>query len=147
MDIAVLGGAIESIRALAGITKATAEAISDEKHRAALWEIRQGLMDLQERVLQDQLSRLNLVNDLDAVKKELEALKLERAKLADYELVAVAPGRHVYRSKSAAIEHFCCPSCRDAHGRIGVLQVQSGYGDDGRETNYQCSVCSFNIFA
>jgi hypothetical protein len=148
MDIAAVGGAIGAVKALVGMTKATAEAIVDEKQREKLYEIRSGLMDLQERVLEDQQSRMELLKKVDELGKELSSLKAKRSQLDDYELAEVKPGRLVYKAKQreGVPAHFACPNCFTVHGLIGVLQVEPGYGHDGRETRYKCTACSFDIF-
>lgn len=146
MDVATITGVIEAVKTLTAMTKATADAIGDEKQREKLYEIRQGLMDLQARVLDDQVSRMELVSELDKVRKELAAEREKKAALADYELAEVAKGRFVYRSKSATPAHFACPNCRTVHGLTAVLQTQPGYGVDGEETRYWCTACKFDLF-
>lgn len=146
MDMTAVGGVIGTVKTLAGMTKAMADAIGDEKHREKLYEIRQGLMDLQARVLDDQMSRMALVAELDSVKQELAAHKAKKAALDEYELVEIARGRLVYRSKTTEPRHFACPNCRSVHQLVGLLQVESGYGTDGRETMYKCTACTFQLF-
>lgn len=146
MDIATIAGVIEAVKTLTAMTKATADAIGDEKQREKLYEIRQGLMDLQARVLDDQISRMELVSELDQVRQELAAEREKKAALADYELAEVAAGRFVYRSKSAIPAHFSCPNCRTTQGLTAVLQVQPGYGYNGEETRYWCTACQFDMF-
>lgn len=148
MDIATLGGAIGAVKTLVGMTKATAEAIIDEKQREKLYEIRAGLMDLQERVLEDQQGRMELLAQLENITKERDSLKLKKSKLDDYELFAIQAGRHVYRAKpkEGAPEHFACPNCITSAENASVLQVENGYGSDGNETRYWCTLCTFQIF-
>lgn len=150
MDIAALGGALGAIKALTGMTKATAEAIVDEQQRAKLYEIRQGLMDLQERVLDDQQSRMDLVASLESTKKEVETLKARKSKLDSYQLLEISPGKYLYYStghQGSNPLHFACPNCFNTKEQIGILQEETGYGDDCRETKYQCSACEFVLFA
>lgn len=146
VDLAAIGGVVEAVRALSNMTKATAEAIADERQREKLYEIRQGLMDLQARVLDDQMSRMELVAELDRARKELAAERDKKAALDQYELVELAPGRMVYRSKTSEPRHFACPNCRSVHQLVGILQVDTGYGSDGTETKYRCTACTFRLF-
>lgn len=146
MDITAIGGAIGAVKALVGMTKATAEAIVDEKQREKLYEIRAGLMDLQERVLEDQSSRMDLLKKLDELGKELDAMKAGADKVDAYELYQIQPGRHVYRSKpqvTTSTPHFVCPNCISSTKTIGVLQVEGGYNG---QTRYWCTLCKFDIF-
>lgn len=148
MDIVAIGGAVNAIKALVGMTKLTAEAIIDEKQREKLYEIRAGLMDLQEKVLDDYQSRFALQQQLAEVIKERDALKEKKSKLNDYGLFAVGVGRHVYKVNSNvdAPEHFACPNCITSESNPNVLQVESGYGYNGTETRYWCTHCKFQIF-
>lgn len=90
---------------------------------------------------------MQIVAELDSTKTELATLKAQKAALDEYELFSVAPGRFVFCSKGGHPAHFACPNCRNTHGRINILQVESGYGDDGRQKRYQCTACSFDLFA
>ena len=148
MDIAALGGAIGAVKALVGMTKATADAMIDEKQRESLYEIRAGLMDLQEKVLEDQQSRMGLLAQLEEITKERDSLKEKKSKLNEYELFAVGPGRHVFRAKASdsSPDHFACPNCITSAGNTSVLQMERGYGNDGNETRYWCTLCTFQIF-
>jgi DNA repair exonuclease SbcCD ATPase subunit len=130
------------------MTKATADAIINEKQRESLYEIRAGLMDLQEKVLEDQQSRMELLAQLEAITKERDSLKEKKSRLNKYELFAVGPARHVYRAKAneGAPEHFACPNCIISAGNPSVLQVERGYGNDGNESRYWCTLCTFQIF-
>ena len=147
MDIAAVGGAFEAVKALVGITKATADAIVDEKQREKLFEIRAGLMDLQAKVLDDQQSRMELLKQLDIVTKERDSLQVKKSVLDDYELVAVSDGRYVYKArlKQGTTEHFACPNCITSNGIPSVLQVEGGYRG-GDRTRYWCTQCLFQIF-
>lgn len=146
MDVVAIGGVIEAVKTLAGMAKTTAEAVVDEKQREKLYEIRQGLMELQARVLDDQLTRMELVAELERTRNELSELKAQKANLDAYSLTEVAPGRFVFRAANKEPSHFACPNCRGTHGRISVLQVASGYGYDGADTRYWCTACSFELF-
>jgi hypothetical protein len=148
MDIAAVSGAITAVKTLVGMTKATAESIIDEKQREKIFEIRSGLMDLQEKVLEDQQSRMELLMQLDVVTKERDALKEKKSKLDDYELFSITSGRHVYKvkPKNGVPEHFACPNCITSKGNTSVLQVESGYGSHGSESRYWCTLCTFQIF-
>jgi len=146
VDLVSIGGVIEAVKALSSMTKAAADAIADEKQREKLFEVRQGLMELQARVLDDQMTRIGLVSELDKVKQELAAERTKKAALDDYELVELAKGRMAYRSKIAKPTHFACPNCRSVQGVVGVLQVESGYGIDQNETRYWCTACKFDLF-
>jgi hypothetical protein len=148
MDIGAVGGAIGAVKTLVGMTKATADAIIDEKQREKLYEIRSGLMDLQEKVLEDQQSRMELLTQLETITKERDSLKDKKSKLDDYELFSVGPGRHVFRAKPqiGTPDHFACPNCITSTGHPSVLQVERGYGSEGNETRYWCTLCTFQIY-
>lgn len=146
VDVVSMAGVIDAFKALTSITKATADAIADEKQREKLYEIRQGLMDLQARVLDDQMARMGLLAEIDRLKKELAAEQEKKAALDEYELVELDRGRFVYRSRTLRPPHYACPNCRSVHGLVGILQVESGYGYGGGETRYRCTACKFELF-
>jgi hypothetical protein len=147
MDISTFSDLLGVIKNLAGIAKATSDAVADEKQREKLYEIRSGLVDLQEKVLHQQQHRMELLAQLEALTKELESLKLKRARLEEYELFSVQTGRHVFRARSTegVPEHFVCPNCLTSKEIPSVLQVESGYGQVN-ETRYWCTLCNFQIF-
>ena len=148
MDIAAIGGAIGAVKALVGMTKATADAISDEKQREKLFEIRAGLMDLQEKVLEDQQSRMELLSKLDSVTKERDSLKSKKSKLDNYELFAISEGHFVFKAKQkeGVATHYACPNCYSSEESINVLQAKDGYAVGNTGTRCWCTHCDFQIY-
>lgn len=145
IDPVSIGGMLEGLRAAVGLAKTAADAAVDVKVKEAIFQIRETLYELQERALNDQQSRIELVSQLDQARRELAAERGNKAALDNYELVEIAKGRLVYRSKTGEPPHFACPNCRSVHQLVAVLQVDTGYGNDGNETMYKCTACSFRL--
>lgn len=124
---------------MSSMTKAAADAIADEKQREKLFEVRQGLMELQARVLDDQMTRIGLVSELDKVKQELAAERTKKAALDDYELVELAKEQHGLPLKDRKANSLRVSELQERSGVVGVLQVESGYGIDQNETRYWCT--------
>lgn len=146
MDAVTIGGMYESIKALAGLAKTTADAVVDQKVKAEIFKLQQGLYDLQAKALEDQMGRIQLTQQLGEIQRELDSLRNQQAKLDQYELFQVEPGRHVFRSKLSGegdATHYACLNCLNIRKSIGVLQVEGGYNG---QTRYWCTACDFNIY-
>ena len=144
LDPVTISGMFDSVKALTGLAKATADAVVDEKVREKVYEIRQGLMDLQERALEIQRDRMELLEQVSDLRKELAALKTKEAKLSGYEMHSLAAGVTVYKSKPNAdhtVDHYACPDCFSKN-EVSILQRrETPYGS----TEWKCQKCGFIV--
>lgn len=144
MDPVSLGGMYESLKTLTGIAKVAGEAILDSKVKAKVFELQQGLYDLQAKALEDQQGRMELLNDLDKLRRELQSLKDARSKLECYELFSIDKNKLVCRSKQGkghSVDHYVCPNCF-ARGEVSVLQGEQLYN---QQTRWLCHHCKFSV--
>jgi predicted RNA-binding Zn-ribbon protein involved in translation (DUF1610 family) len=144
MDIASVAGSVEAIKALIGITKVAVESAVDQKIKAAIYEVQCGLYELQGEALDERAIRSELQDQISKLKRELEIIQDERAKLEAYELQPLEDGAFVYQSKSEAghkVAHHACPSCYQ-DGKIGILQCRASMNG---QTHWHCSKCQFTL--
>ncbi len=141
VDIASIGGMVEGLKALTGIAKSAAEAAVDVKIKEAIYDVRQGLYDLQSKALEDQQSRLQLLKEIDELQQQLRRLRSLDEKLAKYQLREVETGRYLYLSDdSHATPHYACPDCFSG-GTISILQhVGRNWGK-----YWSCQKCKFEV--
>lgn len=143
IDPASIGGMLEGLRAAVGLAKTAADAAVDIKVKEAIFQIRETLYALQERALNDQQSRMELVSQLDQARKELAAERDKKARLDGYQLVQLDQGAFAYRSTSPdKVIHHACPDC---FAKDSVTILQSRPAANGR-TLWRCQSCDWRLY-
>lgn len=147
MDMTSLAAALESLKIVAGVAKATTGAAVDHQIKERLIEIQQGILDVQVQLADATEERLELLHQVAELRRRLGDFEAAKAALDDYEMHEIAEGRYLYKSRPDAghtVTHFVCPSCYNA-GKISVLQATK----TGKEqTRYNCVAagCSFKMY-
>lgn len=143
IDPTSIGGVLEGLRTAVGLAKTAADAAVDVKVKEAIFQIRETLYELQERALNDQQSRMELMSKLDQVRNELAAERDKKARLAGYQLVQLDQGAFAYRSTSPdKVMHHACPDC---YVKDNVTILQSRPAANG-STLWRCQSCDWQMY-
>lgn len=147
MDITSLAAALESLKIVAGVARATSAAAVDHQIKGRLIEIQQGILDVQAQLGDATEERLRLLGQVSELRQQLRDIENAKAALESYELNEVSPGLLLFKSRKDAghtVDHFACPQCHNA-GRVSVLQrTQAG----SQRVRYDCAApsCKFAMY-
>lgn len=126
MDMTSLAAALESLKIVAGVARATAGAAVDHQMKDKLIEIQQGILDVQAKLADATEERLDLLHQVAELRHKVREFESTKAALDAYELCKLEDGQYLYRARADAghaVEHYACPSCFEA-GKISVLQTK-----------------------
>lgn len=131
--------AIQAVKATREVVTGAFKAKVDQESKAIQIEVQSNLLELQEHLINATQERMELVRELEEVRRKLRVMEDAQAKLDAYYLVDMGGEAMLYRSKGEGVAHYACPACY-AGGKISVLQERkTGH----RQTHYACSVCKF----
>lgn len=145
MDMTSLTAALESLKIVAGVARATAGAALDHQMKDRLIEIQQGILDVQMQLGDVTAERLELLNQVAELRRKVGDFEAAKAALDGYELCEVAPGEFLYRARESyghSVAHYACPACYGS-GRVSVLREQRQQG--GHVAQFWCYApgCTF----
>lgn len=123
--------------------------------------VNNAVLEIQQKLLEQQTSKIDIINRYYAVSVEKDTLKTEilavkeqlaqarqfKANAKRYKLITVCPGFDVYALKESAADgeppHWLCPQCLD-NGMKGFIQASSPDGfpiDEPGDLLLQCMCC------
>lgn len=129
----MLSGALASAKTASEMGKTLLELRDGEKIRAAVFELRSQLMDLQERVLRASEEQIVLMGRVAELEQELadkgeRALKRARYERHQFEATGYVAYRLKAEYRSEEPEHYLCSNCLEKgdsqmtlHGKDNVL--------------------------
>lgn len=144
IDVSLLAPAFGSAKAALGLVRGATAAAVDHGVKDKLIEIQSAILDIQEKLGDAQAERLDLLHQLDELKRKVRDFEEAKAALDKYELFEVRKGNFIYQLKvpdGAEPTHYVCPKCY-SEGKIGLLQA--GSSPNGA-TLLKCCVCNFSL--
>lgn len=144
IDVSLLAPAFGSAKAALGLVKGATAAAVDHGVKDKLIEIQSAILDIQEKLGDAQAERLDLLHQLDELKRKVRDFEDAKAALDKYELFEIKPGKFVYRSKAhegTEPAHYICPKCY-SEGRATLLQAGTSVHGGAL---LRCSACSFSL--
>lgn len=139
VDAVGIAAAFEALRSAGGLLKGAKDAAVDSALKDRLIEIQSKVLDAQQQLGDAQAERLDLLEQLAALKAKIRDLEASKDALGQYELADLGEGRKAYRFAGEGLAHYACPSCFSG-GKVVVLQEnQTGM----RQRRYRCRVCQF----
>ena len=141
--IAEISAAISTSKTILEALKTLNEVSKDEQVRSAVFELRSQLLSLQEKMFDANAQYEEKVEEIKALKKELDSKSAWDEEKNKYEMFQPADGMTVYRLKTehntCGGEIWVCPNCFSEH-KVSFLNKR-GVGDNA----LRCHACEFWI--
>lgn len=143
MDFGAIGAVVSSLNALKDLSRAAANIRDQAMMQEKIIEFHATIMDAQQAVFAAQEERIELLDKIQALQRQVSEFEVWENISCRYELISVGHGATVYHLKpenhADEPDHWLCPNCF-ARRKKSYLQ-NTGIAGQGRKLRHLCSIC------